>query len=47
MDKDAAFQELQTKNQYLQQQLEQLEQREQIIAQKAATTSAVSTVVEI
>jgi hypothetical protein len=32
---------------YLQQQLEQLEQREQIIAQKATTTSAVSTVVEI
>lgn len=41
MDKDAAFQDLQTKNQYLKQQLEQLEQREQVIAQKAVTTSAV------
>ncbi|CAC5374165.1 CEP290 [Mytilus coruscus] len=40
MDKDAAFQELQTKNTYLQQQLEQREHREQIIAQKAVTTSA-------
>lgn len=42
MDKDAAFQDLQTKNTYLQQQLEQREHREQIIAQKAVTTSAVS-----
>ncbi|XP_071137463.1 centrosomal protein of 290 kDa-like isoform X1 [Mytilus edulis] len=40
MDKDAAFQDLQTKNTYLQQQLEQREHREQIIAQKAVTTSA-------